>query len=148
MKRLVLVPLLAVALACASGSAGGPAKSPAVEIRQLSEVMALLNPTSTGLPVEYELEITNPFDHPVTLTSIEVETVGSSGAYAMNRVKHNFTREIGARAVDVVAFRAWVRPLQQADSNQSNSPVLMRGTARFKSADGSTMQSAFASRVQ
>ncbi|MEK6376085.1 MAG: hypothetical protein AABO58_25705 [Acidobacteriota bacterium] len=147
MKRLGLFPLLALALACASGPAGPP-KSPSVTIKQLSEVAALLNPTSTGLPVEYELEIVNPFDHPVTLTSIEVETVGVSGAYAMNRVKHAFAREIPPRAVDVVAFRAWVRPLQQADTNQSNSPVLMRGTARFKTADGLAMQSAFAARVQ
>jgi len=147
MKRLGLFPLLAIALACAS-SPGGPPKSPAVTIKQLTEVAALLNPTSTGLPVEYELEIVNPFDERVTLTSIEVETVGTSGAYAMNRVKHAFAREIPPRAVDVVAFRAWVRPLQQSDANQSNSPVLMRGTARFKSAAGTVMQSSFAARVQ
>ena len=146
MKRLELLPLFALVLACATGAAGPP-KSPSVTIKQLTEVAVLLAANSTGLPVEYELEIVNPFDHPVTLTSIEVETVGVSGAYAMNRVKHAFAREIAPRAVDVVPFRAWVRPLQQNDKNQSNSPVLMRGTARFKSPAG-VMQSSFAARVQ
>jgi hypothetical protein len=146
MKRLGLVPLFALVLACASSPAGPP-KAPSVTIKQLTEVAVVLAPTSSGLPVQYELEIANPFDHPVTLTSVEVETVGNSGAYAMNRVKHAFAREIAPRGVDVVTFRAWVRPLQESDRNQSNNPVLMRGTARFKSSAG-VMQSSFTARVQ
>ena len=100
-----------------------------------------------GLPVEYRLQISNPFDHPVTLTSIEVETVGVSGAYAMKRVRHIFTKEIAPHTSDTVNFRAWVQTLQENESGDVKSPVMLRGTARFESIAGG-MQTAFAARVQ
>ena len=133
---------LILAVACASSSAG-----PAVTIRQVSEVaQATIRPQS-GLPVVYEIEITNPFNHPVTLISVEMETVGVSGSYAMNRVKHAFDREIAAHGNDVVQVRAWVQPLLLNENDRTSSPVMMRGTARFNSAAG-VMQTAFTGRVQ
>lgn len=140
--------ILAVALsaiACASGSGGK--QSPLVEISQLSGVESLGVPQRQGLPVEYRIEITNPFDYPITLTSVEVETVGVSGAYELKRVKHVFTRDIAARGTDVVQFRAWVQPLQLNDRDAASSPVTIRGLARFKS-DSEVMQSTFVARVQ
>ena len=137
-----LLFLLLLAAACASSAPG-----PAVSIKQLSEVaQATIRPES-GLPVVYEIAITNPFDHPVTLTSVEVETVGTSGAYAVKRVKHAFDREIAPHGTDAVQIRAWVQPLLLNENDQSSTPVMMRGTARFKSASG-VMQTAFTGRVQ
>ena len=133
---------LILAVACASSSAG-----PTVTIKQISKVaQATIRPDS-GLPVIYEVAITNPLDHPVTLTSVELETVGVSGAYAMNRVKHAFDREIAPHGSDVVQIRAWVQPLHLSETDLASSPVNMRGTARFKSAAG-VMQTAFTGRVQ
>jgi len=133
---------LILAVACASSTAG-----PAVTIRQVSEVAQATIRPSSGLPVVYELEITNTFNHPVTLISVEMETVGVSGAYAMNRVKHAFDRQIAPHGNDAVQIRAWVQPLLLNENDRTSSPVMMRGTARFKS-DAGMMQTAFTGRVQ
>jgi hypothetical protein len=138
--------VLIVTIACASRPAGPP-RSPYVTITQLSQVAPLRVSLDGGLPVQYRLEVTNPFDHPVTLTSVEVETVGDSGAYAMKRVRHAFTRNIAAHAVDTVDFRAWVQTLSQSEMGEVRNPVMVRGTARFQSVAG-VMQTTFSGRVQ
>lgn|SRR5262245_3935034 len=131
-----------VLAACASSASG-----PAVTIKQISDVaQATIRPVS-GFPVIYEISIANPFDHSVTLTSVEVETVGTSGAYAVKRVKHAFDREIAPHGTDTVQIRAWVQPLLLNENDQTISPVMMRGTARFRSTAG-VMQTAFTARVQ
>src|SRR5437867_8858368 len=96
--------LIFSAIACASQSG-----SPLVSIKQLSAVAPLRITVEGGLPVAYEIEITNPFDHLVTLTSIEVETIGDSGAYSMRRVRHAFSQDIAPHAIATVGFRAWVQ---------------------------------------
>jgi hypothetical protein len=141
MRRFSLL-LIVLATACASQSG-----SPLVSIKQLSAVAPLRIPVEGGLPVAYEIEITNPFDHPVTLTSIEVETIGDSGAYAMKRVRHAFTQDIAPHAVATVGFRAWVQTLLESETGVVSSPTSVRGIARFNSAAGK-MQTAFAARVQ
>jgi hypothetical protein len=141
MRRFSLLLILA-ATACASQSG-----SPLVSIKQVSAVAPLRITVEGGLPVEYEIEITNRFDHPVTLTSIEVETIGDSGAYAMKRVRHAFSQEIAPHANATVGFRAWVRTLQESDTGVVSSPTSVRGVARFDSSAGKT-QTAFAARVQ
>lgn len=121
--------------------------APTVSIEQTSSVAAIRVETpGGGLPVDYRLEVTNPFDDPVTLTSVEIETVGVSGGYRMNRVRHRFGRVIAPHATVTIDMRAWVHPLQESDSGQVVSPVLLRGTARFESM-GRTIQRAFTGRV-
>jgi hypothetical protein len=100
-----------------------------------------------GYPVDYQIEISNSLDHPVTLTLLEVETVGDSGAYSLRRVKHAFKRDIAARGSDAFQIRAWVRPLHVNEMGESTGPVTLRGIARFDSPKG-IMKSAFAMRVQ
>ncbi|MDQ6800236.1 MAG: hypothetical protein M3041_05300 [Acidobacteriota bacterium] len=141
MHRFSLL-LIITAIACASQSG-----SPLVSIKQLSAVAPLRIAVEGGLPVEYEIEITNPFDHSVTLTSIEVETIGDSGAYAMKRVRHAFSQDIAPHAVATVGFRAWVQTLLESETGVVGSPVSVRGIARFDSTAGKT-QTAFAARVQ
>jgi len=120
---------------------------PTVSIEQTSSVAALRVETpSGGLPVDYRLEVTNPSDDPVTLTSVEIETVGVSGGYMMKRVRHRFGRVIAPHATVTIDMRAWVHPLQESDSGQVVSPVLLRGMARFESM-GRTLHRAFTGRV-
>jgi len=102
---------------------------------------------NNGYPVEFQIEIVNSFDHPVTLTNLEMETVGDSGAYSLRRVKHAFQRDIAPRQSDSFQIRAWVRPLQVDEMGEAKGPVTVRGAARFESPKG-VMQSAFAARVQ
>ena len=136
-------------------SSGGPARTtPGVAISQVSRVAPLrlavlpLDPSvANGVPVDYEIRVTNPFDYPVSLTSVEVETVGTSGAYSMKRVRHAFAIIINPRSAAVLPIRAWVQPLQDTDAGDVNGPVTVRGTASFTS-DSGAMKTGFAARVQ
>ena len=152
MTKTTTLFLLAVATGCASA---GPARtSPGVTISQVSRVEPLrlatlpLDPSVPhGVPVDYEIKVTNPFDHPVSLTSVEIETMGSSGAYSMKRVRHAFSLTINPRSSAVLPIRAWVQPLQDTDTGDVNGPVTVRGTASFTS-DAGVMKTGFAARVQ
>lgn len=92
--------------------------------------------SASGMPIQYQLKISNPLSHPVTLLSIEVESVGQSGAYEMRRVRHAFDKVIPANSDDTLEIRAWVHPLQADISGSVSSPVMLRGTARFQGPNG------------
>ena len=117
-----------------------------MSIAQISAVDPIEAATNAQVPVDYRISITNPLEHPVTLTSLEFETVGGSGGYAMKRVRHTFTRVIPARGSDSFQVRAWVQPLQISDRGDVTVPVMLRGTALFD-ANGTPMRTAFASRA-
>ena len=137
--------LFLVALSAVTGCASGPkpVTSPIVTITQVSTVEPIQAAQSSAVPVDYRLEVTNPFDHAVTLTSVEFETVGVAGGYTMKRVRHAFGRIIPPHSSDAIDLRAWVQPLQMSDRGEIVTPVMLRGIARFV-ADGKVMQTAFA----
>lgn len=152
MKRMALSAaalLLAGLAGCASQSGSTGPRAPAVKLSQSSTVSKVGGTTSLrgGLPVEFRLAVENPFDHAVTLTALEVETVGESGAYVMRRVKHRFQKVIAAKSTEEIDFRAWVQPLSNDDSRNVSMPVQMRGVATFESEAG-PMKRAFSDRVQ
>jgi hypothetical protein len=147
--KLTTLFLLVIAIGCASAGT-----SPQVTISQVSKVepvrlaVRTLDPSvPNGVPVDYEIHVTNPFDYPVTLTSVEVETVGTAGAYSMKRVRHAYSLNIQPRSAAVLPIRTWVQPLQDTDAGDVNGPVTVRGLASFTSQAGAT-KSSFAARVQ
>ena len=144
--------LSALLIGCASASS--PVR-PAVSITQTSTAEPVQTATRVSteiaspvtVPVDYRLDIANPFDHPITLTSVEIESVGGSGAYALKRVKHAFDRVVAAKSSDSLELRAWVQPLQLTNSGQVDSPVMIRGTAHFDS-QGTTVRTSFVARFR
>lgn len=136
--------LLLVAVACSSATSS---VSPGVTVKQMSNVASIKMSVASGLPVDYQLEITNPLQIPVTLTSIELETVGESGAYSMKRVRHAFSLIIQPQSSAVVPIRAWVHTLQETDSGSVAAPANVRGVASFASEAG-VLKTAFTTRVQ
>ena len=124
----VILSSLLVLSSCASASR----VTPTVTIQQLSVPEDLRVYIASGYPVEFRATIENPFEQPVTLVSIEIETVGTSGGYLLKRVRHAFSRDIQARATDAVDFRAWVQPLSRDTAGDVTGPVMLRGTARFQ----------------
>jgi hypothetical protein len=152
MKLITLLLVVAV-LGCASG---GPATSPQVTISQASKVAPVrlaelpvdtMPTTSAGVPVDFEIAVTNPFDYPVSLTSVEIETIGASGAYSIRRVRHTFALRINPKTAAVVPIRAWVHPMQATDAGDVNGPVNIGGLASFTFGAGA-MKTHFAARVQ
>jgi len=140
-------PFTFLFLAAFVGGCVSQPPGPTVSIEQTSSVAAIrVGTPSGGLPVDYRLEVTNPLDNPVTLTAVEIETVGLSGGYMMNRVRHKFAQVIPPHGTTSIDLRAWVYPLQQTDSGQVASPVMLRGIAKFDSM-GTTIRRAFAGRL-
>lgn len=129
-----LVPLLLVlfTVACASSSD----QALAVRLVQVSELPNSRVESASGLPIYYQLQVSNDLSYPVTLVSVEVESVGQSGAYELKRVRHSFDRVIGANSTDSIDLRAWVQPLQADVSGRVSSPVMLRGSAQFESTGG------------
>lgn len=131
--RSAVVP---VALLLLAACASGPGAVPAVSIAQRAAPPDIEIRSQSGLPMEFRLTIDNPLDQPVTLVSVEVETVGNSGGYLMNRVRHAFSRVVQPKSSETVDFRAWVQPLSRDQQGDVSSPVLLRGTARFRTDTG------------
>ncbi|HEY0372636.1 MAG TPA: hypothetical protein VGD79_11580 [Thermoanaerobaculia bacterium] len=134
-----VVFLLVFLTACGSSSskAASSHATPTVSLKQVSAVQDINVSSDSKLPVDYRVTIDNPRDHPVTLTAIEIETVGQSGGYFMSRVRHPFSRTIQAKSSDTIDFRAWVQPLSKDQRGDVTGPVMLRGTARFDSPAGS-----------
>lgn len=138
LRSKALTPFLAVLLtllaaACATSSGDQP---PQVQLIQVSALPNTRVESASGLPIQYQLKISNELPYAVTLVSVEVESVGQSGAYEMRRVRHQFDRIIAAKSVDAIDLRAWVQPLQADVSGMVTTPVMLRGSARFESAKG------------
>ena len=144
---VALAGCLSLMLITACATQSGQPRAPEVNLIQLSKVPDVQVHSASGLPMEYELQIRNVFDHPVTLVSVEIESVGVSGAYGMKRVRHAFDLTIPPNSSESVAFRAWVQPLQENVRGETVSPVMLRGTARFESPNG-VMRRNFSTRGQ
>lgn len=149
MRRLgvhrALIVLVLAAAGCAVQTSGVAVLE--VTLVQVSNVPDIRVNVVGGLPMEYRLNIANPFEYPVTLVMVEVESVGDSGAYGMKRVRHAFNRTIAAKSHDAVDFRAWVYPLQADTRGSINNPVMLRGSAQFQGPAG-LMRRNFVSRAQ
>lgn len=130
----VAVSLLLVVAACASQP--DQPHAPEVTLTQIGAAPDMTMETASGMPMQFQLKIVNPLDQDFTLVSVEMESIGESGAYGMKRVRHAFDRAITAKSSDTVDIRAWVYPLQQDMRGNYDSPVMLRGTARFKTATG------------
>ena len=142
-RSAIAVAAFVFVVTCASTSS----TAPKVTIKQKAAPPNFELSTASGVPVEFRLTIDNPLDHAVTLLSVEVETVGSSGAYQMNRVRQRFSQVVAAQSSETIDFRAWVQPLSRDQRGDINSPVLLRGTAKFQ-ADAGVISANFSGRGQ
>jgi hypothetical protein len=134
----------AVVLRCASASHAVPA----VSIEQISRVVPVNTALGTRVPVDFRIEVTNPLPHTVTLKAVELETVGSAGAYELKRVRHSFEQIIPAGSRSTFDVRAWVQPLQIGETGKVVSTVILRGVARFESEGGPTLRSSFTAHIR
>ena len=139
LSLVVAVLVLALSSSCASsGPASSPGtedrqeRSPLVKLEQVGGVMEMGVKPEGGIPMQYKLTIDNPFDYEVKLTSVEVQSVGDAGGYAMNRVRHTFSDTVAAKTTREINFRAWVNVLTEGEMRAVDHPVLLRGVAHFQ----------------
>ena len=145
MIRKLVGALVVFSMACSSQPAG-PA-GPDVKLTQTSLVPDVLVHSATGLPVQYRLEIDNASEHDVRLVSVEIESFGRAGAYTMPLVRHTFDEVIRAKSRHAIDFQAWVQRLQIDSKGDTDSPVLLRGSALFQGSAGA-MRRNFVARGQ
>lgn len=146
MRLLFAGVVLGLSVSCASHTSGESERAPRVKVEQVGEVPMMGLTPSEGVPIQYRLTIENPFDHAVTLRSVEIQTVGQSGGYSMKRVRHPFDEAIDAHSLVHIDFRAWVRVLTESDTRSVDHPVLLQGTAQFDGPSGMMLR-AFSARA-
>lgn len=134
MIRKLVGALVVLSMACSSQPVRSAA--PEVKLTQTGLVPDVLVHSATGLPVQYRLEIDNTSEQDVRLVSVEIESFGRAGAYAMPRVRHSFDQLIPAKSRHAFDFQAWVHRLQVDSKGDTDMPVLLRGSALFQSAAG------------
>ena len=136
MKRAPILLLLAfAALACSSGNnQRAEIIRPEIDIRQVVGPSDLAYPRGI-MEVQYEVRVANRSSEAITLTRIDVQSVGT-GAYALRREFFPFNEVIQPDQFKTVTF--WVKAFARGRvaGAGANEPVTVRGIASFKSDAG------------
>jgi LEA14-like dessication related protein len=138
MRYSIALATLIIAAACASGTSISQkaAHIPLPDIiiigrTDLTDVPAL----PSGVAVHFEFRITNQADIPITLRHIDLVSLGGGGINieSKNRPYNTVIQPHTAQSVDFVTTAL----INDPTSFSGRSPVQIRATALFDSADGS-----------
>ena len=133
MRRLVFLAFL-IAAACASG--GGPAANipkPKVQVIQRTNIAESVPTVPSGLPVHYEIRITNQAQVPITLKRVDLDSM-AGGGFQLESKTHIYNNTIApgdTASVDFVTT-AYIDPTRY----DSRAPVAVRAQALFDSPEG------------
>ena len=133
MKRAVSALAVGFLLAaCASSSQSG---GPNVTV-QLAQVNAVSNVFYFRGPInlQYQVAITNPTSQPLTLTRLDLQTIGP-GAYSLRANGTPMNLKVAPNATSTYTISVW--GFSQGGYLASTTPVTIRGTAYFQGASGS-----------
>ena len=140
MRRLLILPLLSLAVACSSSAPRSSAPKANVPAPEFS-IEQLFGPSDAGFPVggfevQYRLEIANRAEVPLTLKRITIQTVNPSGGAYTLTAPHDyyFNKSIAAKSTDAIEF--WARAYGYGRSMRDSEPVTIRGVAYFQSPSG------------
>lgn len=132
MKSALSVFALSLLLAgCASSKQSGP--NVTVQLAQLnssSNVFYFAGPVN----IEYQLAITNPTNQPLTLTRLDLQTIGS-GAYFLRNSGTPMNLKVAPNATTSYTISVWGQ--SRGGYLASGEPVTIRGTAFFQGPSGS-----------
>jgi len=140
-QTIVAVVLTAALAGCASSqseSGLGHSKvkltEPELTFVQTSVVPQVARNITGSLPVHYKVRVANRSGEPITLTSIQVQSMGY-GAYVLSPQSRPFKQKIAPDHFEVVEF--WV-PAEIEDPSLygANGPVTLRAIAHFDSPVG------------
>jgi len=84
--------------------------------------------------VQYQMQITNPTNMPVTLRSIRLDTIGG-GAYRLRTGNSPMNYTIAPNSTVTVPLSAWANAM--GGFMRSTEPVNLRAVATFDSPNGS-----------
>jgi len=141
-KHTIVALVLAAALAgCASSTSEsglGHARvnliEPEVTFTQTNVVAEVARDITGNVPVRYQVRVANKSGEPITLTRIDVQSLGA-GAYTLIPQSRPFKQKIAPDHFEVVEFWA---PAYIGDPTVygANGPVTLRAVAHFDSPVG------------
>lgn len=132
MKSVFSLAIGFLLAACASSQSSN-APNVTVQLAQLAsstDVFYLRGPVS----IQYQLAITNPTSQPLTLTRLDLQSVGP-GAYSLRANGTPMNLKVAPNSTSSYTISAW--GYSNGGYVASSEPVTMRGTAYFKSPSGS-----------
>ncbi|MCU1349305.1 MAG: hypothetical protein JWO56_2335 [Acidobacteria bacterium] len=145
--EFALMMLVAIALtACGSSSIDGTGDSgekllPDVALRQVSgpgNSFEYKGPTK----IKYQIDITNPFGDPITITRLRLQTMGS-GSYTLQGLESPMDQIIGPNKRVTLSF--WANGYATGGARK-NEAVTIKGQATFTTPTG-TVQKMFVQNV-
>jgi hypothetical protein len=132
---LLLFTISLFAIACETNSATDPLR-PKIDMNETQAPML----ASTGpFDIQYQLDITNPSQEPITLKKLQLTTTGD-GYYSLRRDPYFFTQTIPPGTTGSVVFYAHAYANYYPGTSQSTMPVSIRGVAIFDAPNGSFQQ--------
>jgi len=142
---LVALVLMAALAGCASSrsdSGLGNAKvniiEPELTFTQTSIVPQVARDITGNVPVHYQVRVANRSGEPITLTRIEVQSIGA-GAYDLAPQSRPFKQLIAPDHFEIVEFWA-PATIEDATVYVANGPVTLRAIAHFDSPVGQFQQ--------
>ena len=130
----VALGLAAMLVGCASANSKAQLTEPEVTFTQTSVVAEVARHVTGNIPVHYQVRVANKSGEPITLTRIDVQSMGA-GAYALVPQSTPFKQQIAPDHFEVVEF--WVPAIiQDATVYGANGPVTLRAVAHFDSPVG------------
>jgi len=126
-SALSVLGVLLLASACSTNmSSSGPAVSVKLAQRNASSnIFYFAGPVN----LEYLVQITNPTNEPVTMTSLDLQTVGP-GAYFVRAGGTPMNLTVPASSARTYTIAVWGRA--RGGYISSTEPVTLRGIAHFK----------------
>ena len=115
-------------VSCASSNASSKGPNVAVQLAQVgggSDVFYFRGPIS----VQYQVAITNPTSEPLTLTRLDLNTMGS-GAYSLRANGTPMNLKVAPNATTAYVISVW--GYSRGGYLASTEPVSIRGTAYFR----------------
>lgn len=139
MKHLAVIAsivVFAVACSTSSHSTGSKAKleDPVLNIEQLHGP-AQENYPQGPIEVQYELQIGNKSDVPMTLKRVQIRTVNpAGGAYSLTNRAYYFNSTVPPHSDGSVTF--WAKGYFFGRGSRESEPVTVQGTANFETPRG------------
>ena len=135
MKQATLL-LLAVCLAACASSKSSSGPNVSVELAQLTaanDVFYMRGPVS----IQYQLAISNPTTQPLTLTRLDLQTLGP-GAYSLRANGTTMNLSVAPNSTSNYTISVW--GYSNGGYMRSSEPVTLHGTAYFKGPSGSFLR--------
>jgi hypothetical protein len=144
MRRIWMLTAIGAALivsGCASsqsasglGRANVAVAEPEILITQVSELPAAARYISGSLPVKYQVQVANHAKEAITLTNLQMQTLGS-GAYDLPPTSRSFKMKVAPDGLGAAEFYMSA-VITDVTISGGNGPVTLRCVAHFDSAMG------------